>query len=181
MGATAVMGGATLVNGYEQGSALEAQGNYASRVANSNAHMIDLRAEDEINRGNNESQQFRKKIRKLVGAQRAGFGAGGADVNTGSALEVQAQTAEHGAMDALTIKNNAWKQAWGLHQEASNTRFQGEMSKYAGRSAAGRTYATAGLDAFRYAYPELGGRSKSNSYDNKLAGVDENNNFVGVK
>lgn len=155
MGATATVSGATLVNGYFQGDAIEAQGRYAQRSADANAHLLDLRAQDEITRGDQDAVQFKKKIRKLQGVQRVGFAAGGADVNTGNALEAQQQTAEHGAMDALTIKNNAFKRAWGLQVEATNERFAGQYARIAASGNAAKTYAAAGLDAFKYAYPEL--------------------------
>lgn len=168
MGSTGILSGATLVNGWEQGSALEAQGKFARKAADGNARLIELRAADEIRRGEEESLQFKKKIRKLQGAQRVAAAANGVDVGDGSALEAQAQTGEMGAIDALTIKNNAWKKAWGLNQEAANERFAGEYAQIAAKGTAAKTYAAAGLDAFRYAYPELGGsgkKKKENDFD----------------
>jgi hypothetical protein len=161
MGATAALSGASLANGYIQGQAIEAQGDYAKKVSDGNAKLIELRAEDEIIRGEADAVAYKKKVRKLRGSQRAAYGASGVDVNTGSAMLVQQETEEQGALDALTIKNNAWKRAWGLKQEASNERFSGELGVIAARSQANNTYATAGLDAFRYASSEFRSSQKT--------------------
>lgn len=155
MAATAVMSGATLVNGYAQGEAQKAQGRYAERMSELNARMIDLRADDTLKRGDQEAGVFGKKIRKLVGAQRAALGASGIAIDSGSAQAVQDETELSGKLDALTIKNNAWKEAWGLRTEARNARFEGKMARTTADGNAARTYAAAGLDAFKIAASEL--------------------------
>lgn len=153
MGATAAISGAQFASGVIQAESIRAEGSFRKSTADANARLLDLRAEDEIRRGEKDATEYKKRVRKLRGAQRAAYGASGVDVNTGSAMLVQQETEEQGSLDALTIKNNAWKAAWGLKQEAFNTRMEGEYAQIGAKGSAARTYATAGLDAFRTAYP----------------------------
>lgn len=56
--------------------------------------------------------------RATMGAIKVGQAASGVDVNTGSAADVQESAREIGALDALTIRSNATKQAYGYDVQA---------------------------------------------------------------
>jgi hypothetical protein len=101
-----------------------------------NAKVADLQAEDAIQRGAEEEARLRRGVRQLVGAQRAGFAADGVDVGFGSALDVQADTAEQGELDALTIRTNAAREAWGFKVEAQDLRYQAGIMRRTGVAAA---------------------------------------------
>lgn len=59
------------------------------------------------------------KTRNTVGAIKAAQGASGIDVNSGSAVGVQAGAAETGQLDALTIRANAARQAYGYETQGA--------------------------------------------------------------
>jgi len=71
------------------------------------AEIADLQAKDAIERGALDEQRFRQSIRATIGAQRAGFAGANIDVGYGSAVDVQADAAFLGELDALTLRNNA--------------------------------------------------------------------------
>ncbi len=50
-------------------------------------------------------------------------------------------------MDALTVKNNAWREAWGYKAQARSYRTQGALSRLASRNEANSTLLTGGLQA----------------------------------
>lgn len=156
MGAAAAVSGASLIGGVMEGESVKLQGEYSKKIADVNARTVELKADDTLMRGDSSALNFKRQVRKLRGAQRAAAGASGVDVNTGTNLELQQQTEELGAIDALTIKNNAWKEAWGLRSQATNIRFQGELANLTAKGQAARTYAAAGLDAFKYGASRLG-------------------------
>lgn len=123
-------------------------------AADQNRQFSELMAEDAIRRGDRAALQHRKKVRQLIGSQRAALAAQGIDVNAGSAMDVQLDTASLGAQDAETIKNNAWREAWGLRSQASGYGAQaamagisGGLAGFAGAQAQSSTFLTGGLNA----------------------------------
>jgi hypothetical protein len=72
----------------------------------------------------------------MVGAQRAGIAAGNIDVGYGSAVDVQADAAFLGELDALTIKTNAAREAWGYTVEAGDLRKRAAIARKTGYYAA---------------------------------------------
>jgi len=128
-------------------AATKDQARFQANVANANASMEDMKAEDAIRRGDKEAAALRIQTKKLAGAQRAAYAGQGVDINTGSAGEVQAESQTMGALDAITIKNNAWREAWGYRVQAENYRSDARFAKVAARNARRNTILTGGLQA----------------------------------
>lgn len=114
-------------------------------LADYNAAVADLQAADAISRGAEDEQRFRSKVRLAIGAQRAGFAASNIDAGFGSAVDVQADAAVLGELDALTIRSNAAREAWGFTVQGENYRRGGEIARQGGAAmaAAGRAQQTA--------------------------------------
>lgn len=112
------------------GSAIESVFNAYNQqsIANYNAALSRRAAQDALDRGMEEEQKYRKQIRQVIGTQRAGFASQNVDVNTGTAAEIQKQTAGIGEMDAITIRNNAILEAWGYQQQAKMYKMQGKAA-----------------------------------------------------
>ncbi len=110
----------------EQGAETNAQ------IADYNARMAEARARDAIYRGRENEQRFRVDLRGFIGAQRASYAGQGVDVAQGSALEVQADTAYQGELDALTLRVNAAREAWGFRVEAEDERMQARAMRKLG-------------------------------------------------
>lgn len=87
-----------------------------------NAAYADSAANDAVKRGAVEEDQQRLQTTAAIGTQRAGFAANGVDVNSGSAANIQDDTAQLGEFDALTIRNNAAREAWGYRTQSSTYR-----------------------------------------------------------
>ena len=105
-GATLALSGLSAYNQYQQGK-------YTAAVAQQNADVATAQANDAINRGNAEADQRRRETRQRQGTQAAIMGATGADMSSGSALDIFGDTAQFGALDALTTVNNAQREAYG--------------------------------------------------------------------
>ena len=110
-----------------------------------NAQVADLQAADAITRGQDEEHRFRTRVRSAIGAQRVDFAAGNIDVSQGSALDVQADAAVLGELDALTIRTNAAREAWGFKVQGEDSRRRGEIQRKEGgyMEQAGKTAKTA--------------------------------------
>lgn len=143
--------GAQAAGSYQQSQAALAQGRYGRNMANLNANMTEIEAQDAIRRGNVAANRQNLRTQLLIGNQRATAAAQGVDVNSGSALDLQAEAARMGVIDANTIKMNAYKEAMGLRMQGSNQRFQGNMAYLSGRGKAANTLLAGGTGAARTA------------------------------
>lgn len=101
-----------------------------------NAAVADLQAKDAEERGQIEANHFRQRTRALIGEQRTGFAAGNIDVGFGSAVDVQADAAFLGELDALTVRTNAAREAWGFRVEATDQRNRADVQRKEGANAA---------------------------------------------
>ena len=103
-----------------------------------NAGVADLQAADTIRRGQLDETKSRIATRGLIGSQRVALAANGVQVgdpgSTGDLLQID--SARIGEEDALTIRNNAARQAWGYQVEATNYRRQGAAAVRRGRLSA---------------------------------------------
>lgn len=152
-------------------------GRSEERLARQNAAIMDMQAADAIERGRQEEAKHRRGVRRLVGAQRAGFAGQGVVVDQDTAGDLVDESEYLGELDALTIRNNAARDAWGLQTQAQDTRLRGRMARWAGYSAAGGTLATAGGRAAERRYQQRrnsedgwGGYSNSTGSTARLQG-----------
>lgn len=102
------------------------QGQQDADTLNRNAILMDMKAEDATKRGGVAEENQRTATRQQIGDIRATVGASGVDVNTGSAVDLQTQTAKIGEQDAQQIRANALSEAWGYRTEAAGLRAQAE-------------------------------------------------------
>lgn len=147
MGVTAALMAVQAGSSYQQASAYESEGNYQKSIANINARFSKLNAQDAINRGGKEAEQLKKQAKQLIGTQRVNLAAQGIDVESGSALDVQTDTAELAEIDAMTIRNNAWKEAWGYRVQAMNETFSGKYAQLSAQNKSRNTLLAGGLQA----------------------------------
>jgi hypothetical protein len=115
--------------------AAKSQAEYEEQQLRQNAYFNKLKGEDAIKRGDAEAAQLERQTKQLIGSQRAGYAAQGIDIESGSALAVQQDTAVLSAEDQMTIKNNAWREAWGYRVEEQGLYGQAEMTRLAGKNA----------------------------------------------
>lgn len=135
-------------------------GNAAKATGDYNAAVAETQAKDAISRGRYDEQRFRQGVKVLIGSQRAGFAGQGVDVGVGSAVDVQADAAYLGELDALEIRNNAAREAWGYKVEAENYRRGGAQQQTASRFGAAGTVLGSGASLLQQRYGFGGGSPK---------------------
>ncbi len=133
---TAVNTGLQFIGQQRQAGAVDAQGKYEAMIDRQNAGLADQQAADAIQRGQIEEGRQRLGTKQEIGATRASIAGQGVDVGSGSALDVQGSEAGLGEMDALTIRNNAAREAWGYNTQAAQDRQAALMSEFSGKQAA---------------------------------------------
>ncbi len=127
--------GVSAVGMYQQGQSQKALGEYNAKVSENNAIVQQQAAEDARRRGDIAEDAQRRQTRQMLGAQRAAIGAQGGVLTDQSTEAILADTAQFGELDALTVRNNAAREAWGLEVGANNTLAEAEASRFQGRAA----------------------------------------------
>lgn len=112
-------------------------GQEANRTGQINAQLATAQADDALSRGGVEEGRYRRQVAQIAGAQKAEIGARNVKGDSGTALDLLSDTAQIGEEDALTLRNESAREAWGYKFQAN------EQSRY-GRSALRNSYASAG-------------------------------------
>ena len=129
--AMAAVGTATSAIGQaQQGTASAGMANYQAQVARNNQMVAEWNAQRALQQGQVDEQNQRFKSAALLGSQRAALASQGGDVNSGSPLDIQADTARAGEYDAQTIGNNAALKAYGYRVQAANTGAEANLDDY---------------------------------------------------
>jgi hypothetical protein len=119
--------GSTVMSAIGQSQAASAQAgqaNYMAQVARRNQQINEWNAARTEEQGRVASDLQRQKTAQIVGSQRAALASQGADINSGSPLDIQTDTERAGEFDALTIKSNAALQAFGYRTKGAEAASQ---------------------------------------------------------
>lgn len=119
--ATAAAGTAVSAAGSEQ------QASYQAAVAKNNQTIAGMNATLALQQGQQAAQAKQRQTSELIGKERAAAGASNVELDSGSPLRIQKDTAELGELDTLTIQNNAARQAW--NYRAQGAAFGAEASQ----------------------------------------------------
>jgi hypothetical protein len=134
--ATIVMGVAALAGGLYAADQQKQAGRYEQEVAEQNAKLDRVRQDQAREAGNIQEEQQRARVRQVLASQRAAFAAQGVDIGTGTPLDVLGETAGMGYADALTMRSNALREAWGYGVSATNEQNRGRFARWSGNSQA---------------------------------------------
>lgn len=138
-----------IIGSQREASAIQGQAEFQSSQLLTQARLEKLEAESAETRGRDEEAEQKRKTKLLIGKQRAALAAQGIEIDSGSALDLQLETAEYGAIDALTIRNNAFREATGHRIQAIDFQNQAEFARMSGRNRSRDTLVTGGLNAAR--------------------------------
>lgn len=105
--------------------------NYQAAVDRNNAILAERQASDAEQRGVDAEMTHRRKTAELKGSQRAQLAARGLDLGAGSALNILSDTDLMTEVDALSIRDNATREAWGHRTQAQNYRSEADFKSSA--------------------------------------------------
>jgi hypothetical protein len=123
------------------------RGKARKSIADANKFISELKAKDALRRGGTRAAKSRQRIKKIVGKQRANLAAQGIRLGVGSAQDIQQETQDIGELDALTIRTNAAREAFGFRTQAEQFGTAGRAAEREGKSEAVQTLLTGGLRA----------------------------------
>jgi hypothetical protein len=122
--ASLVMGG---ISAYQQSASAQASMDYQAQVARNNAITAEYQAQDAVKRGEVAEAEQRRRTAMMKGSQTARLAANGLDISEGSALNILSDTDWMGEQDALTVRDNASREAWAYRQQGANSQSNSNM------------------------------------------------------
>jgi len=137
---TAIGAGVSAYGSIQQGQAAKAAAAYQAQVAQNNATIAGMNANAEIEKGNQQLQAAQEQASQHQGMIRAVMGAGGIDLDSGSALRNQQGMAQVDQLNQATIVSNAARSAWNYRNQGSNLDAQAGLDRMQGANAATAGY-----------------------------------------
>jgi hypothetical protein len=122
VGSAVAAGGAA-----EAGQSQSEASAYQAQVAANNATIAQTNAREDIQAGETAATNQGLKTKAVVGAETANLGASGVVTTSGSAAKVTTASKELGYLDALTLRSNAAKQAYGQEVQATSDTAQSRL------------------------------------------------------
>jgi len=129
----------SMLGAWSESEAIKMQGEFQQSQYEFNRKIGEYKAEEAIKMGEEEVTRHKRQVKQMIGSQRVALAAQGIEIESGSALDIQAETAMLGAMDEITIRNNALRSALGYKMGALK---QGFLGRYAGISSESRAMQT---------------------------------------
>jgi hypothetical protein len=136
----AVGAGVSAYSAIEAGNAQRAAASYQAQVADNNAKIASYNASAATATGNQQLQAAQEQAAQHQGMIRAVMGAGGIDLNSGSALRNQEGVAEVDQVNQATITSNAARSAWNFKNQGVDASAEASLDTMKGNQAS-----TAGL------------------------------------
>ncbi len=102
----------------QQAVAANQAAEYNAKIQERNAEIAEMQAVSAEERGAVAEKQHQQRVSGLKGSQRVAAAGSGVVVDTGSPLAVLQDTAALGELDALTIRENTSREAWGYRTQA---------------------------------------------------------------
>ena len=131
---TALSAGVQAAGAIKQGQAQKAAADYQAQIATMNSQIAQQNANNATQVGEQQQINQQMKTRATVGGILAAQGANNLDVNSGSQLDVKTSAQEMGQLDALTIRNNASRQAWNYEVQGATDTAQAGLYNSEGSS-----------------------------------------------
>ena len=179
MAVTAVAKGVTGAFGaIQEGDSAAKAANYNATLAGFNAQQAQRNAYMVDMAGSAKAAMQGRETRAEVGSEKAGAAGRGVGVNSGSAVDVRESTSELGHLDALNIRTNAAKEAYGYQVQSTNFTNEEALDRYSGKAAKSASYVKAASSLLNAGSE---GASQFNAYKaNKGLGSSHPNTDYGM-
>lgn len=147
--ATVVGTGASIYGQMQSSAAASAAASYNAQVSANNQKLANQEAQDAIARGDQQAQLKASATEQVIGRQKAALAANGVDVNSGSAVDLESDSAAAGQFDQLTIQNNALRESIGYHNQGINYQNQASLDEASSANALSAGELQAGASVFK--------------------------------
>jgi len=132
---TVLSAATSAIGAMQKGSADQQAAQYQAAVARNNQIIANQNAQYAIEKGRAAEEVKRERTAQMISSQRMRAGAAGLTLDSGSPLRIQEDVAQQGEIDALTIRNNAAREAYGWESQGMGYAAQAQLDEMRGRSA----------------------------------------------
>ena len=132
---------------FSNSAAIRAQGKYQESVANVNANLAALTSKQVTQMGSIAASRRASEAEKESGGIRTATAAHGVDVQSASSSIERGSAETMGAIDELTIRNNAARQAMGYQIQGMEATAAGKFAGLQAEAGVEQTLLTGGLQA----------------------------------
>lgn len=137
---SAVSAGVGAYGSIQAANAQKAAADYQAQVTANNAEIANMNANAATEAGNTQLQAAQEQAAQHQGMIRAVMGAGGVDLNSGSALRNQEGEAEIDQLNQATITSNAARSAWNFRNQGQDLTAQSQLETMQGEQAQSAGY-----------------------------------------
>lgn len=127
--ASLVGAGISAIGSIQQGKAAASSAKFNAALSENNAKIAQQNATLAGQEGAANTAIEQQKTRAGVAEIKASQAARGIDVNNGSAVDVRSSAAELGELNAITVRSNAVRQAYGYQTQAASDAAQSQLDK----------------------------------------------------
>ena len=146
--ATLIMSGIGLgmqaVGGASAASGQRAEADFQAAQLDRQAALTDSARADVLRQGAQAAGRARMEGSQVLAAQRTAAGASGIATDSGSVLNLMADSRLMSELDAQQAENNAAREAWGLEVESLRQRQQASFVRRSGKAQEASTLLTTG-------------------------------------
>lgn len=121
---------------YEQGQAEAGAAHYNAAISRQNAAISRKNAEIAEQSGEAQIGIQGQRTKAAIASTTANQAASGVDVSSGSFTDVRSSERELGEMDALAIRTNAAREAYGYRNKATSEEAQSTLGEFEAKNAA---------------------------------------------
>lgn len=129
-----VAAGANMVQGFMKGAAAKEQSKAQAAIYEINAKTAEYQAVDAERRGAIAETNYRNQIEKFRGTQKVTAAANGLRADSGTIQDLLDDTTRTGEVDALTIRSNAAREAYGYRAKAQDMRNNASFVRKQGKT-----------------------------------------------
>lgn len=161
-GGLVAMGIMSMGNAYSNAESQKAQADFTTGQLRMNEKLAGVQAASVKEEGDLAASAAEKTGAQREAEQRVHQAATGVDVNSGSALNLQSDTAWQTRQNQITIRNNAWRAAWGYNIKGLDLEMQARESEIGADNNYRNTLLTGGMQAIGYGEQAGGSYKKYN-------------------
>lgn len=140
----------SLIGGIQQAELQRMEAEYQKSNFEFNAKMMRFKKEEIESAGATEAAKVQARAIRFGGTQLVMQAANGNSLSGGDQIAVRSGTQAISNMDAMTIKNNAMRQAFGLEVGATDALLQSSLNSLSAENRANTSLLTGGLNAARH-------------------------------
>lgn len=130
-----IQGGIQAAGAIEQGQAAKASADYNAAVSRQNSANAQQNSQIASQAGIAQEGMQEQKTRSVVGQTIANEAGSGVQTTSGSSADTQASEKELGMLDAINVRGNATKEAFGYKVAAVNDEAQSTLDTFQGKNA----------------------------------------------